>query len=310
MPSKMPADYVYPYTKLVSFLTDYGFKVSFGEDGEFPRKAISLLLGEREPLQKLTILRNEFPGVIRESRSGLYDVLYHDENRRVIILEMPGNPYEFIEERLQFYGFMQFATLMKRGKTRIAFKTLQPIICICIIKDKIFSNRPWHNHFKLQNRAGQQFGSPIEFHTFELGKFPFLKHQAGRLKTDIQKLLFTMKYAEQLVEEGQAPSFFEETWLAEPLRKLALSSLTAQQLAALNIDYYNNLFRDNREQWAAEREIEEAEQKGELRGIEKGKTEMVLACHDDGFPLETIVKLSRMTVEQVKEILKQQGRIA
>jgi hypothetical protein len=74
-----------PY--IVSFLSDYGFKVTFGDRDStlFARKAIELIIGETQPIQSLKYLRNEFQGLSVDARSGLYDVVCQDEHQRVFI---------------------------------------------------------------------------------------------------------------------------------------------------------------------------------------------------------------------------------
>jgi len=60
---------------LVPFISDYGFKVTFGdENSAFTKKAIELLAQLDQPIEKLTMLRSEFAGINAEQRSGIYDV--------------------------------------------------------------------------------------------------------------------------------------------------------------------------------------------------------------------------------------------
>ena len=77
-----------PY--IVSFLSDYGFKVTFGDPNDtlFARKAIEIIIADKHPILSLNYVRNEFVGLAVTARSGIYDVICTDEHKRVFIVEM------------------------------------------------------------------------------------------------------------------------------------------------------------------------------------------------------------------------------
>ena len=41
--------------RFIPYFSDYGFKVTFGTDSLFTRKALSVFMGETEPLSKLSL---------------------------------------------------------------------------------------------------------------------------------------------------------------------------------------------------------------------------------------------------------------
>ena len=60
----------------------------------------------------------------------------------------------------------------------------------------------------------------------------------------------------------------------------------------------------------AENEIKTAEKKGLQKGLQKGKqegkVEVILEMYDDGFPVEKIARLVKMTVQDVNHIIDKQ----
>ena len=130
----------YPYgNRTIPYFSDYGFKLVFTKDSLFTRKALSVFIGESEPFTKLTMLRNELSGITPDARTGFYDVICQDERRRVFLIEMQGEPYKTIAQRLLFYTFSQFCELARKGKASLVFDDLPPIFCICIIKPKFLT---------------------------------------------------------------------------------------------------------------------------------------------------------------------------
>ena len=49
--------------------------------------------------------------------------------------------------------------------------------------------------------------------------------------------------------------------------------------------------------------------KGEQIGIRKGKSEVVLALNEDNIPIQSIAKYTKLSEEQVSQILRKHGRM-
>jgi predicted transposase/invertase (TIGR01784 family) len=101
---------------LIPLISDYGFKVSFATDSLFSRKAIQVLIDSDTPIQHLDMSRNEFEGISIESRSGLYDIICRDERMRVFIVEMQVDNYTAFIQRLLFYAFHMYCSVVSKGK--------------------------------------------------------------------------------------------------------------------------------------------------------------------------------------------------
>ncbi|MBL7788140.1 MAG: PD-(D/E)XK nuclease family transposase, partial [Chitinophagales bacterium] len=65
----------------IPFTSDYGFKVTFGNENDtrFLRKALQALICSPHKIVHITFDKNDFIGLTDESRSGIYDLSCIDE---------------------------------------------------------------------------------------------------------------------------------------------------------------------------------------------------------------------------------------
>ena len=71
-------------------LSDYGFKVTFGNENHptFLRKALQALIDSDTPIRSVQFTKNEITATTQESKGGLYDITCEDDQGRVFIVEM------------------------------------------------------------------------------------------------------------------------------------------------------------------------------------------------------------------------------
>jgi predicted transposase/invertase (TIGR01784 family) len=264
----MANDTGYPF-RIVPFFYDYGFKVAFANDNPFSRKAIELLAGLKSPILRLEMMRNEVEAISIEGRSGFYDVICRDEQYRIFILEMQKDHFKYLPIRLMFYDFHYFNSLISKG--RQGFKDIPPVICICVVEDKLYpgeENFVWEFMFR-DTSTGKILSELAQVRLIELGKFPTLQNDFNSVKTDTDKLLWTMKYA-HLIDTSkisEVPSFWGEPWMADVLAKLDLAKMDSEQRAMLDMSIVK--MRMAHAQYLEE--LEEAKELGQVEGEKKGE---------------------------------------
>lgn len=329
MPKKTTS---YPY-QLVPFTSDYGFKVTFGHDGLFTRKAIQLLIKSDVPISKLVVQRSEFSGFTMSERTGIYDVIFKDEQKRIFIIEMQVDNYEYLIERLLYYTFHMYCSNVHKGEE--GFANLQPIYCICIIEGNISNFKGYYQKITLQNETGLLFSSLIEFDFIELGKFPFKKHEFNKITTEIDQLLYTMKYAHKIKAKKteETPSFWQKDWLNEALQKLDLSQMDPEERAILDMELlrqkitaYNRkkeiaaieLKAQNEAQIKAQKTIEteklkaqteaqktiETEKLKAQKTIETEKERAIVVAYEKGLAIDLIAQILQTTTKHVTEVIE------
>lgn len=91
-------------------------------------------------------------------------------------------------------------------------------------------------------------------------------------------------------------AFINQKELFDQFDKMA-SYATLSDADRMAYDADLKAYRDLRGQ------LEYAEARGEARGIKKGKSEMIIEMARQGFSLDMISKVAKMTVDKVKQIL-------
>jgi hypothetical protein len=62
--------------RLISILSDYGFKATFGNEADttFLKKALQALIDSSVPIKEVNFVKNEITAITLDSRSGIYDI--------------------------------------------------------------------------------------------------------------------------------------------------------------------------------------------------------------------------------------------
>lgn len=216
--------------RFISILSDYGFKVTFGNevDTTFLKKALQALINSSVPIREVSFIKNELTAITIDSRSGIYDVACIDENDNHFIVEMQLSEYPEFIQRMKFYALHRFNTLVKKGEYR--FENLSKIYCIGILARVIFTQiSDYHNVSFLRNAKNETIDDQMVFVTVELEKFSKEKNQ---VQTDLDKLVYTMKNLHTVTETSQFPEFWSEEWLKKAIAEVDLRNMTAEQKLA------------------------------------------------------------------------------
>lgn len=283
-----------PY--IVSFLSDYGFKVTFGDKDNtlFARKALELIIDDLQPIEELRYLRNEFQGETEGARAGLYDVVCQDEYKRVFIIEMQVDNYENLLKRLQFYAFQMFTAYAKKGKK--GFEDMSMVHCICIIKGSVTESTKYHQVVALKNDDNEIVMDDIIFHLIELGKFQIAKKDHSLINNEKDELFYTMKYAHTFdVTKSVFPLFWEKEHFQVCLHRLDTSRMSSLDKAL----YENMQLRAKTVAEAEDKKIKEAEEKA----VENAKKEAVKNALLKGkLTMEEIAEMLLVPIEFVKKV--------
>ncbi len=282
-------------TGFIPFTSDYGFKVTFGNEKNtvFLKRALQALLQLPYVIIEITFSKTTFEGLLEDSRSGIYDMVCVDERGDTFIVEMQGQAKSFFLNRLQFYAFQRFDNLVKKGK--FDFDIKEKIYCIAILGTNISEVLSYHNTITLKNQDGIEFSNQIEYITVELEKF---NQSMNEVKTDLEKLIFTIKNAHKMVEASEKPKFWQEDWLNIPLGELDIRTLSPDRYEA----YQYWLVHEAE----AKRLEEELKAKGKIEGKIEEKILMIKELIKENLiPLSSIARIGRVSEEFVLKIKKE-----
>jgi predicted transposase/invertase (TIGR01784 family) len=275
--------------RFISILSDYGFKVTFGNESDtrFLRKALQALINSPVAIRKVEFVQNEIQGLTKDSRSGFYDLFCTDEKGNNFIIEMQLGEYPEFIQRMKFYALYRLNTLIRKGKYK--FKGLPKIYCIGILAVSIFPHiTDYHNVATLKNENGELIDEQMTFITVELDKF----HKAlSEVQTDMDKLIYTMKTIDTVTEPTQFPAFWTEEWLETAIKELDTRAMTPEKRMVYEMTIAANAVAVDNEQ----KKIEEAEMRGKEKFVK-----YLLA--DEAKTTEQIADIAEVSLDFVLEM--------
>ncbi|TAE31850.1 MAG: Rpn family recombination-promoting nuclease/putative transposase [Cytophagales bacterium] len=277
--------------RFISILSDYGFKVTFGNESDtrFLRRALQALIGSPVAIRHIEFIESEIPGLTRDSRSGIYDLACVDERGNQFIVEMQLSKYPDFIQRMKFYSFYRLNTLIRKGKYK--FEGLPRIYCIGILATNIFPHiADYHNVAVLRNEKGELIDEQTTFITVELAKF---KKRLGKVQTDLDKLIYTMKATHKASKPKQFPPFWTEEWLEAAIKELDTRQMTPEKRMAYEMTLSANALAIESEN----RKIQEAQL--------AVKTETIKNALLKGLDVRLVADISEVSVEFVLEIQNQ-----
>jgi predicted transposase/invertase (TIGR01784 family) len=276
--------------RFISILSDYGFKVTFGNESDtrFLKKALQALINSPVAITEVTFVQNEIKGLTIDSRSGIYDIACVDENNNHFIVEMQLSEYPEFIQRMKFYALYRFNTFVKKGK--YTFENLPKIYCIGILANNIFSQIvDYQNIAVLRNEKGELIDDQMTFITVELEKFNL---QENNCKNDLEKLIYTMKNLHAITETTQFPKFWNEEWLNVAIKELDTKAMSPEQRLNYEMTISANALAIKNEN----KKIEEAENRIKIQTIKK-LLKLKMLSHSQiaetvGVSEEYVIKLS------------------
>ena len=250
----------------IPFTSDYGFKATFGNerDTTFLKKALQALIGSETPIKRVTFDKNAFEGIDQRARSGVMDISCVDEHGRQFIVEMQLEFFEEFMQRLKFYGMYKFNSLVQKGKH--SFEKLRKIYCIAILGNNITTVGGYHQVVTLKNQDGETIDDQTTYILVELEKFHLTE---AEVRTDLEKLIFTMKNAHQYESGDYMPPFMHEKWLEKAVSEIDRRNLSPNDLFMLEKSIAQNRMVIN----VRKRELKEAKKVAKEEGKAEGKAE-------------------------------------
>ncbi len=296
-------------TPFIAFTSDYGFKATFGNESDtlFLRKALQALIKSAIPIETVEFVKNDFQSVSLDSRSGVYDLACIDAAQNHFIVEMQVDDYPQFIQRMKFYAFHKFNTMVKKGK--YFFTGLEPIYCIGILSKNIYPYPQYYSLGQMKNEQGYVMDPLLTYITVELDKF---KVSATDIANDLEKLIFTMKnlqtYADRPATEF--PEFWTEEWLKIAIEELDTRRFSPEQYeryavtlarnaSAIQMDQIKTLKIETE---ARAKALAEAKAEAEAEAATK-EAQIILNLHKIGVSVANIAIATQKTEAEVEQII-------
>lgn len=214
---------------------------------------------------------------------------------RWYIIEMQRKMEKDYINRVQFYGSYSYVNQIEQG---VSHKDLLPVVVISIIGQKMFPDElPCINYHCLkETNTNKQYLFSLMYVFVELGKF-----DDGKIESDTDQWLHLLKYAHNEQEPPQdihnesVLSAYEDLeqyrWNAQEHDAYIRAKL-AMEAEEIKVEEYLDKITN------LENKIERSKEEGKL----ENSIEIAKQMLADGEPMEKVIKFTKLTNDQIKNI--------
>ena len=294
--------------KYINPYTDFGFKKLFGTplNKDLLISFLNSLFDGKEVVRDLTYLNGESLGNGYGDRRAIFDVYCENEQGETFIVEMQKAEQQFFKDRSVFYSTFP---IQNQGKKGIWNFKLKGVYTIGIL-DFVFPNHEYpqdslRHEVKLVDVDDKHvFYDKLTFLYLEMPKFTKGEEE---LKTLYDKWLFVLHNLSRLMKR---PATLQERIFTRLFEQAEIARYTPEERQ----DYEDSLkvYRDMKnvldtaELRGREKGRKEGRREGRKEGIEQGTFEErrknAKAMKALGLPLETIVKVTGMSADDIDKL--------
>ncbi|TGX81389.1 Rpn family recombination-promoting nuclease/putative transposase [Palleniella muris] len=307
------AKYINPYT-------DFGFKFLFGTEcnKEFLIEFLNALLPMDQKIQDITYLNPEQLGDTAAERKSVFDVYCHCDDGSYVIVEMQRAPQVFFKDRCVYYS--SFPIRHQGKKSQWDYK-LSAVYTVGVLDFKFDDDEEYYHHeVQLVDKAtGEVFYDKLTYVFLEMPKF---KKEINECETIMDKWLFVLKNMARLLDRPieLQERVFERLFRTAEIAKMSHEELFSYEESLKNYrDWRSTLDKaaDEGHSIGLAIGLEKGFEKGRAEGLEKGREEgraegiaegmraTAIRMLSLGLDHETISKVSRLTIEEIKTLDKQ-----
>ena len=295
------AKYINPYT-------DFGFKKLFGTplNKDLLISFLNSLFDGKEVVRDLTYLNGENLGNGYGDRRAIFDVYCENEQGETFIVEMQKAEQQFFKDRSVFYSTFPIQNQGKKGIWNFKLKGVYTIgILDFVFPDHEYPQDSLRHEVKLVDVDDKHvFYDKLTFLYLEMPKFTKGEEE---LKTMYDKWLFVLHNLSRLMKR---PAALQERIFTRLFEQAEIARYTPEERQ----DYEDSLkvYRDMKnvldtaELRGLEKGRKEGRREGRKEGIEQGTFEErrknAKAMKALGLPLETIVKVTGMSADDIAKL--------
>ena len=289
------AKYINPYT-------DFGFKKLFGTplNKDLLISFLNSLFDGKEVVRDLTYLNGENLGY--GDRRAIFDVYCENEQGETFIVEIQKAEQQFFKDRSVFYSTFPIQNQGKKGIWNFKLKGVYTIgIFDFVFPDHEYPQDSLRHEVKLVDVDDKHvFYDKLTFLYLEMPKFTKGEEE---LKTMYDKWLFVLHNLSRLMKR---PAALQERIFTRLFEQAEIARYTPEERQ----DYEDSLkvYQDMKNvlDTAELRGLEKGRKEGRKEGIEQGTFEErrknAKAMKALGLPLETIVKVTGMSADDIDKL--------
>ncbi len=288
-----------PFSTFISATTDYGIKRIFGQEGcEYvTANFLSDVLETPSRIEEVKFLPQELlPGSPGE-RLAIVDVRCVTGAGEHFIVEMQRNRQRYFKDRTVYYSTFPIVQQAQKGEAWQFH--LDAVYCIGIVDFSFSENGDYFSRIQLQNeKTNEVFFDKLTYIFLELPKFNL---SLSELLTPRDKWMYFFKH---LAELDEIPAEFTEPYLIQACEIASYAALSPWERYA-----YEQSLKSARDSYAVYKTVEEESlerglEQGLVRGREEERTTIALAMLNDNQPIDTIVKYTGLSEEEVVQLMQ------
>ena len=280
--------------KYIDPLTDFGFKRLFGTEAhkDLLIDFLNHILPDFHQIEDITYLKNEQVGENVTDRTAIFDIHCKCKSGEHVIVELQKLKQTFFIDRSIFYSTRPISSQAPKGEWDFELKGVYTIAILDFALEEFKESDKVIHHVQLKDEDGKVFYKKLSYIYIELPKF---KKKLEELETSSDKWLFVFRWLSQLQKR---PKALQERVFQKLFKIAEISKFNEME----RLQYEESLkqLRDNKNV------MDYAAQEGEKKGINKEKLASIKAGLEEGFTLFQISKFTRLTIQELKAIIKEQ----
>ena len=290
-------------------LSDFGFKRIFASESnkdlliDFLNACLSHDVGT---ITDLTLLPNEHPGVSPQEKRVVFDIHCRNADGKFFIIEMQRARQHFFAERVITYVSRVVSRQAEKGARRYEIPYIYSFNILDYRASEFGNCGNFFHKVQLKNEHNEIFSDKTTYYFVELPKFAAVKEKGSEGSSMHKWLELLTSIAGSTDQDYGATEGGVFRKLIEECKISKLSNMEREEYEKSIFEY-----EDVRDAIACAREdgveegFERGIEKGLKQGLEQGKQQLVLNMLVEGIELETIVRISGLTHEEILAMQRQ-----
>ena len=287
--------------KPLSPTNDFVFKRIFGENHSILEDFLGSVLDlPTDEYKGLEIVDPSLDQEYSWDKHGVLDVKIHTSSGKVIDVEVQVKHHRSIWKRMLFYTSKMIAGQIKSGHQYDRINSVINILIADFVMIK--ENNAYHNRFRLYDKnTGADYPDSMEIHVLELPKI--LELDGTQLGNWMR--FFHARTEEELKMAARTSPAIEKACgiirvLSGSERDRAIAE--AREKAQMDMDSMIGDARHEGREEGLQEGVKKGLKKGLKKGRQEGKLEVARNALREGMPVETVVKISGLSLEEVKRL--------
>ncbi len=299
--------------KYLNPLTDYGFKRIFGSETykELLINFLNELIQDQGKIINLNYLTTEQLGQRETDRKAVFDIYCKTDCDKYFIVELQKVRQAHFKERSIYYSTFPIQSQAQKG---IWDFRLNAVYTISIVDFLLFENDEnyFHDVMLIEEKTGKVFYDKLVYKYLELPKFT---KESPQLTTNFDRWVYLLK---KLPSFENRPAELQGRVFDTLFRAAEISQLTTKEMEEYKksiteyadvqdaILYYEQKGFSEGVEKGREEGVEIGIDKGREEGLKEGENQKSLEiaknCLKEGLSIETISKLTGLTLEQIESL--------